>query len=225
MVMRRSPYSLSRPMIGELPDALAEKAAGFLQRQDVQQTFQALQWHLGIANLEQVLSFQKLVVLDEVDRRVAGAHQEDWNRLWAICLPDPNPPDQQRLFFDDSGKALTVSSLNPNLRVTAPIAQESIMGFAVGCGLSFVQVVEYNDRWFVRDGYHRCFGLLRDGITRVPCVFIKARTFAETGADQPNSGQTGASSPASARRFAASAHPARGFRLTGASTISVFIQR
>ena len=79
-------------------------------------------------NLEQVLSFQKLVVLDEVDVRVSGARQEDRNRLWAICLPDPNPPGHQRLFFDDSGKALTVSSLNPNLRVTAPIAQDSIMG-------------------------------------------------------------------------------------------------
>ena len=39
MVMQRPPYTLSLPTIGELPDAIAEKARAFLQRQDVQQTF------------------------------------------------------------------------------------------------------------------------------------------------------------------------------------------
>ena len=52
-------------------------------------------------------------------------------------------------------------------------------------GAGFVQIAEYNDRWFVRDGYHRTYGLLCRGVYEIPCIFIRARTFQELGAAAP----------------------------------------
>jgi hypothetical protein len=66
-----------------------------------------------------------------------------------------------------------------------PATRQNFIGFTISFGSPFVQVAEYNGRWFVRDGYHRCFGLLRQGITRIPCVFVKPRSFAELGAAAP----------------------------------------
>ena len=60
----------------------------------------------------------------------------------------------------------------------------TVFGFIVKHYPSFVQVVDYNGRRFLRDGYHRCYGLLAKGITTIPCVSIQANTFQQTGADQ-----------------------------------------
>ena len=38
-------------------------------------------------------------------------------------------------------------------------------------------VARYRGRHFLIDGYHRAAGLLRAGITTVPCVFIEAQSF------------------------------------------------
>jgi hypothetical protein len=56
-------------------------------------------------------------------------------------------------------------------------------GFSVGYGLPFVQTVEYQYQgcWFVRDGYHRAFGLLSPGVERIPCLFIRARDAQQFG--------------------------------------------
>jgi len=102
------------------------------------------------------------------------------------------------VMFDPDAKGITLSSLNPNLRVIGHVVQKTevnqgaggvmsatALGFLVKLGASFVQAVEYNGRWFVRDGYHRCYGLLANGITRIPCMLIHAVNFAQTGAEQP----------------------------------------
>jgi hypothetical protein len=46
-------------------------------------------------------------------------------------------------------------------------------------------VAQYRDRWFLRDGYHRAYDLLRANIFRVPAVIVYARTLDELGATQP----------------------------------------
>ncbi len=40
-------------------------------------------------------------------------------------------------------------------------------------------------RWFLRDGYHRAYRLLQDGVYCVPAVVISARTLDELGATEP----------------------------------------
>jgi hypothetical protein len=46
-------------------------------------------------------------------------------------------------------------------------------------GTGHVHVVEYKGRHFLKDGYHRCYGLLARGITRVPAIYERARSFAD----------------------------------------------
>jgi hypothetical protein len=46
-------------------------------------------------------------------------------------------------------------------------------------------VAKYRDRWFLRDGYHRAYDLLRANIFRIPAVIVYARTLEELGATQP----------------------------------------
>src|SRR6266446_3485991 len=183
----RSSYALPTPSIGPLPDGLAERAEKFKQRPDIRSAFGNLDWQVGMVSLEGVLSFQKSVALEQVEERVEEATHGDLDRLFSICLPDQRS-EQFGGLIDQAGKAMTFSSLNPNLRVVGNIVQEiqlsndptqapqpvKFAGFAVSLASSFIQIAEYRGRWFVRDGYHRCYGLLKQGVTRIPCVFIRA---------------------------------------------------
>jgi len=56
---------------------------------------------------------------------------------------------------------------------------------AVHAGSPFFEVAEYAGRWFLRDGYHRAYNLLRAGVFFLPAVIVQARTLEELGAVLP----------------------------------------
>jgi hypothetical protein len=68
----------------------------------------------------------------------------------------------------------------------ANINGQPFYGFSIGFGFPFVQVVEYQGRWFIRDGYHRSFGLLKRGADRIPCLLIRARDAQQFGGTAPD---------------------------------------
>jgi hypothetical protein len=187
-------------VLEDLPEELRARGAAFSQRPDVVAAFQSMDWRVGMADLRQVLSFQRVVVEEQAMERVdAGARVDDPQSIFSFCLPDPTGLEALQGAMDPDQKGITFSSLNPNLRVAGlagseidvsvapglPPTKQHFIGFVINFGVPFVQVSEYNGRWFVRDGYHRCFGLLRRGVTKIPCVFVRARSFAELGAASP----------------------------------------
>ena len=52
-------------------------------------------------------------------------------------------------------------------------------------GSPFMEVGCYQNRWFLRDGYHRAYHLLLAGIFEIPAVIVETATLEELGADQP----------------------------------------
>jgi hypothetical protein len=111
--------------------------------------------------------------------------------LFELCLPEHQPLPPTGAIIDLDGKGMTVSALNPNLRIIgnhvseaqvniapgAPSMKAMALTLLVNMGNSYLQVVRYNDRYFVRDGYHRAVGLLRENIDVAPCIVIEARNF------------------------------------------------
>ena len=53
------------------------------------------------------------------------------------------------------------------------------------CGSPFIEVACYLGRWFLRDGYHRAYRLLRHNITTIPAIVIQAHSIAQLGAVKP----------------------------------------
>jgi hypothetical protein len=145
-----------------------------------------------------LLSFHKVV--DESGLlRAQQVVAKDPASLFSFCLPQPGHDARVSGTLDKVNKTITLTSQNRNLRIGSPLIvdlevspregqpprKEKHIGFTVELGAPFVHVVECNGRWLLRDGYHRCYGLLKRSIYRIPCVFTKAREFAETGAAAP----------------------------------------
>jgi len=195
----RERFNLEAPALEEVPPELEERANAFRVRPDVLSFFQGLDWTLRIADLEHVLSFQKTITEEHALDRVAGVEANDLAALFSLSLPDPVAPTNLECAVDPDHKGLTFFSSNPNLRFGGHAIQQAqipaaagqpaqtlnVAGFIIHHGAPFIQIAEYNGRLFVRDGYHRCYGFLRRGIRRVPCVFVRARSFDELGANQP----------------------------------------
>lgn len=187
-VAAREPYSTPTPVLAPLPQQLQARAEAFLQRPDIVAAFQGWEISVGMADLRSVLSFQKIVTADGA-QRVATINPNDPDALFSFCLPDAAGAVQLPVSVDADGKGFSMSSPNPNFRVLggqpAVINGQAFFGFAVGFGNNFVQVVEYQRRWFIRDGYHRCYGLLRTGVAVIPCLFIRARDDQQFGGTNP----------------------------------------
>jgi hypothetical protein len=163
-------------------------------RQDLVSNLGPLNWRPAVVDLRRVLSFQKVIHIDGLEERLGDL--SDDKSLLELCIPTSQPPPPTGAFTDQDGKGFTVSSFNPNLRIAAgqigdaqvsqgpglaPVKMQAIT-LLVFMGPSFLQVVRYKDRSFIRDGYHRAAGLVRRGVFEVPCIFIEAKSFEEVGA-------------------------------------------
>jgi hypothetical protein len=192
-VSARPPVTIVNPIEEPSPE-VAVTLAEIQQRPDVQSVFAGLAWRVAVIDLSKpIVSFQKVIRTEEAEDRVKAAQENDWETLVNISLP-PGQETQLVGAFDATQNAFTASSVNPNLRigqfgawdVPGPNGTTSkVFGFTLSLGASFVQVVHYRDRWMVRDGYHRIYGLLRRGIQKIPCIIVEAADFAQTGAGRP----------------------------------------
>jgi hypothetical protein len=135
-------------------------------------------WRVAVADLTRVCAFQPYVFADNAAERVEDVKVDDIEAIAAVSLPveAPEPP---RVQFDPARQAYIVLSPNPNLRIIGQFqtAVQEVpgatgLGFLVRVMPSFMQVVNFEGRYFLRDGYHRAFGLLGRGITQVP-VFTR----------------------------------------------------
>jgi len=164
-------------------------------RPDVASTFGQLNWRPAVVDLRRVLSFQKIIHIDGLEERTAQVESGAAEALLELCIPQQQHLPPVGAFTDPDGKGFTVSSFNPNLRIAGGQISEANVSQSPGLppmkmqaitllvymGASYLQVVRYKDRSFIRDGYHRAAALLRRGIYEVPCIFIEANAFEEVG--------------------------------------------
>jgi hypothetical protein len=162
------------------------------ERPDIRAAFAGLNWCPAMVDLRGVLAFQKVISVEGLEARLASAHLGK-EQLFELCLPPEQPLSPSAIVGEMGGRAFTVSSLNPNLRIVGsqvgvvemnpgsdlPSVQVQALMFLISTGTSYLQVVHYKGRYFIRDGYHRAVGLLREGINMVPCILIDAQNFHE----------------------------------------------
>lgn len=167
------------------------------ERPEIRAAFTGLAWYPAMVNLHKVIAFQKIISVEGLEARVVSAHRGK-EQLLELCLPTNQPLPPSAALVDPDGKGFTVSSHNPNLRITGgqgeaevspgpglPTVRMQALMFFVSLGASYMQVAHYKGRYLIRDGYHRGAGLLREGIDVVPCILIDAKNFDEVVVGQP----------------------------------------
>lgn len=160
-----------QPVPAELAHALALRS----QRPDLAYEMRGLQWSTSLVDLRALLSFQRRLAL-----QFPPPQDDDLQALIDICFPPPKPV-QCDVYVPAAG-VYVAESHDPNLQMHTG---SDAGGLSLYAGSPFLEVAEYRGRWFLRDGYHRAYSLLRRHVTQVPAVVVQARTLAELGATKP----------------------------------------
>lgn len=139
------------------------------------QAFRKEGWNVGSVDLRKLCAFQPSVFLDHAEQRTSGASAGDFHALARITLPLTNETEPT-IQFDHVQKAWIISSDDPNLEVVGhfsrPISGGRGCGFLVAAPPSCMQVVRWQGRYFLKDGYHRALGFLRRGVYHVPSLVL-----------------------------------------------------
>src|SRR5690242_8333665 len=76
-LQQRAPFAEEVPTLGPIPPEVQAQADSFSQRPDVAAFFQGMDWTVGYADLNSVLSFQKVVVQEQAVERANAVLVED----------------------------------------------------------------------------------------------------------------------------------------------------
>lgn len=174
-VQQRPEAVAQTDLVRDVPETLAEHierleatAAGAYFREG---------WHVALVDLPRVYAFQPTVFTDSSTERAQGVDALDPVQLATVTLPTVWELEQN-VQLDEASKQWLLVSRNPNLRVVGHFAGQiqqpgpPLFGFFVTINPSFLQVARYQERYFLRDGYHRSIGLIALGARYVP-AFVR----------------------------------------------------
>jgi hypothetical protein len=159
------------------------------QRADLHAEYAGLEWALGVVDLRSVLAFQRRLVFGRGRAEAMGVRQDDWEQFVAVALGGDRSTECRVVRGEDDvdGVSFALYSNNPDLqlRLKPEMRESDRFPFEIYGGSPFFEVAEFRGRWFLRDGYHRAYRLLKAGVCCVPAVVIRARTIEELGATEP----------------------------------------
>jgi hypothetical protein len=142
-------------------------------------------FEVRMVDLERVRAFQTHVIEEQAIERLGDVDEDDREGLTNVTLPVAQPINPP-IGYDETQKARVVLWPDLNLKIVGNVRQQVIdqagnelpvVGFALGALPSLLRVTEFQGRYALTDGYHRAFGLLSRGVTRVPALFHHVENF------------------------------------------------
>jgi hypothetical protein len=138
-----------------------------------------------LVDLRKVCAAQPTIHIEDAVARVGNLTATDLQDIAAVTLP-LHQAGEFPASFDPIKNAFLLSSPNPNLRISGQFGgelQPGVIGygFFVELAQSYLQVAGVGGRYFLRDGYHRAYGLLAAGIHLVPALVRDFASFEQVG--------------------------------------------
>jgi hypothetical protein len=148
--------------------------------------------------LERVIAFQRHIDTEYAEE-LANKMASDDKYVMDSCLPLVFKQEVQ-VSFDQTVPGVTFSSVSPKLQlgglqiigvggpevtIGGQRVQQPGVIFLIGTQPNYVQVVEYESRYFLKNGYHRAYAALLSNRKQIPAVVYRAEDFATVGALNP----------------------------------------
>jgi hypothetical protein len=182
LISQRSPFESSSALIDDATAAIQDLLARHASRSDLLAEMTGLTWSLGVVDLRKLIAFQRRIAANSSQPTSHTPQVDEWPALAAISFGASKLPCYE-IIQKPGADTIVFRSSNPNL--TLRFSNDRSSPVLVHAGSPFFEVAQYRGRWFLRDGYHRAYDLLRASIFRTPAVIVYAVTLEELGAAQP----------------------------------------
>jgi hypothetical protein len=181
IVARCPPFKQSNIVLAPETEQLHEAFYSYKKRPDLLSEMSGLSWSLGVVDLRSLVAFQRRLAFPAQTVQPSMPIAGDWPALLALSFGSPKPIGCE-ITHDRSNQTVVLRSNNPDLHFR--ITNDPASPLSVHGGGPFFEVACFRDRWFLRDGYHRAYSLLKDQVFEVPAVIVQAATIEELGANQ-----------------------------------------
>ena len=159
------------------------------QREDLQSEYEDLDWTLAVIDIRRLLAFQRRLVFGCVSQAPILPERHDWLQLISLAIGSQRSTKHVLIHdrTEEDQLDIRLHSSNPDLRLRLHPKTRigELLPLSLYGGSPFFEVAEFHGRWFLRDGYHRAYHLLKAGLDRMPVVVIYARSIEELGATAP----------------------------------------
>lgn len=182
LVSKRSPIEQPSVLVATPEIALGNMLAFHAGRPDLLAEMSGLSWSLGIVDLRFLIAFQRRLTFRSEMPPLSIPAGNDWPALMALSFGSSKPIECE-LIYDHSTRTVTIRSSNPNLHIRT--TNDAASPLSIQNSGPFFEVACFRNRWFLRDGYHRAYDLLRAGVFEVPAVVIQVSNLEDLGAAQP----------------------------------------
>ena len=186
-------YPVEVPGVFPLPDTMQEHCQAFLGKAHIQREFDRVPIALAMVPLEYLIAMQPRLNMGTANSADVGTGSISDASLVQICLPHEAPPHRLQVlqksadgitFAADNHdvrllQAHTVSGASINLSTRGHV--EQVLALAVGFSSNVLNVIRYQNRLVLNNGYHRAFALLRRGVTHAPAVIQVCRHWEDVG--------------------------------------------
>jgi hypothetical protein len=151
-------------------------------------------WSFELVELQNLHVFQPYMNLEYSAKLVERAPPPgDAAATLKYCLPIRLDPANQNvsISFDPVQNTYSIVSENLDLRMLGSSQAEDdlkrkYVGFSYGFGLPQVFVAELSGLFFLKNGYHRAYSLMKRGHRSIPCIVLKAESLAQVGLNRPD---------------------------------------
>ncbi len=182
LTSKRQSFAQSKVLLAQETAALHDALMAQMSRADLLTEMLGLEWSLGVVDLRCLIAFQRRLIFDPEVSALRVPFGGDWPALTALSF-GPAKSVKCDLIRDASANTIVLRSTNPNLHFRTSSEVATLL--SVHAGSPFFEVAHFRGRWFLRDGYHRAYALLRAHIFAIPAVIVQARTIEELGATRP----------------------------------------
>jgi hypothetical protein len=176
------------PKLEDLPLETMAEVDAIQASPPFQQHFADKEVRFAMVGLEHIVAFQQFVDT-QFSTELAGrdlSENDDLLGKIKLCLPRDFNADVS-VALDEPTRTATLATLSRNLNVVGMQAgqtpdQPFAVTFFVALGGNWVQIIEFEGRYFLKNGYHRVWLLHSRGDQSVPAIVTKATTVEEIGA-------------------------------------------
>jgi hypothetical protein len=185
----RSPYARTMALLERETKDIQDLLTVAAQREDLQREYENLDWTLAVIDIHRLLAFQRRLVFGCVSQVPILPERHDWYQLISLAIGSQRSTKHVLIHdrTEEDQLDIRLHSSNPDLRLRLhpKIREDELLPLSLYGGSPFFEVAEFRGRWFLRDGYHRAYHLLKAGVDRMPAVVIYARSIEELGATAP----------------------------------------
>lgn len=181
LVSARSSFEQLDILVPTPEITLGDMLALHAGRPDLLAEMSGLSWSLGIVDLRFLIAFQRRLSFRSDVPPLSIPAANDWPALTTLSFGSARPIECE-LIHDQSTRTVTIRSSNPNLHIRT--TNDAASPLIIQNSGPFFEVAYFRDRWFLRDGYHRAYDLLRAGVFKVPAVVIQVSNLEDLGAAQ-----------------------------------------